>query len=481
MGTKFITQIETGRYPDKNTLYDLFITQNLSRDQICKLYNFSSAVFKKLTSFYNIKKSFNLIKENMDETSLLKYGVECSKVDKTDKLKQTCLQRYGVDNVMKQEGFKLKQQKSLEAHYGVTAPILNQDIKHKIQNTCEVKYGYPSYRTSLLNTDTYQILSNKNKFEEYLQLLNKRVTFKDVAEKLNCSIGVVIKYAHLYNLLSYIQLSANTSSYEQEICDLLKEWGILFERSNRTVLEGLEIDIYCPDYKIGIEFNGDYYHSNLCQTDKKYHFNKSLKASQKGIRLIHIYEYEWNLIKDKIISLLKIAFNCYDEKIYARNCIVKQITNKEAMVLNNKVHLQGHRDAQVTYGLYYKDQLVQLMSFSHTKYNRNIKTDNDWEIIRGCPGSNNIVIGGVSRLFSHFVKDYKPSKVFSYCDFNKFDGRSYEALGMKFIGYTGPDKTWLIDGQGVKRNPSRYKEYKERAEGVIWGAGSKKYEINFDE
>ena len=106
-------------------------------------------------------------------------------------------------------------------------------------------------------------------------------------------------------------------------------------------------------------------------------------------------------------------------------------------MLNEKVHLQGHRNAQITYGLFYKNELVQLMSFSKTKYNRNLKEDNSWEIIRGCPGSNNIVVGGVSKLFNHFIKEHNPTRVFSYCDFNKFDGKSYNAIGMKFIGYTG--------------------------------------------
>lgn len=174
--------------------------------------------------------------------------------------------------------------------------------------------------------------------------------------------------------------------------------------------------------------------------------------------------------------LLNIALGRVEHKIYARQCMIKKITNKEAKALNEAVHLQGHRNAQVTYGLFYKDELVQLMSFSRTKYNRNLKDENSWEIIRGCPGSNNIVIGGVSKLFKHFIDDYKPSFVFSYCDFNKFDGKSYEALGMKFIGYTGPDMKWVLkSGQVVNRKPSKHADLKAKAIAQIFGSGSKKY------
>lgn len=139
--------------------------------------------------------------------------------------------------------------------------------------------------------------------------------------------------------------------------------------------------------------------------------------------------------------------------------------------MNDKVHLQNHRNAKVTYGLFYNDKLVQLMSFSKRKKG----LDTDWEIIRGCPGSNNIVIGGVSKLFKHFVKDYNPTSVFSYCDFNKFNGKSYEELGMKFIGNTGPDLSYIVNGQIYKRQYSNYKNIKDKVDYRIWGAGSKKY------
>lgn len=165
---------------------------------------------------------------------------------------------------------------------------------------------------------------------------------------------------------------------------------------------------------------------------------------------------------------MRISLHKNISRIYARDCEIRQISDKEASVLNNKVHLQNHRKAHITYGLFYNNELVQLMSFSKNKKYQ-------WEIIRGCPGSNNIVIGGVSKLFKHFIRDYTPDEVFSYCDFNKFDGKSYEELGMKFIGYTAPDMKYIIKGKVVNRNPSKYKDIKSSIEARIYGAGSKKY------
>ena len=116
------------------------------------------------------------------------------------------------------------------------------------------------------------------------------------------------------------------------------------------------------------------------------------------------------------------------------------------------------------------------MTFDSTKYNKNITGDNEWEIIRECSASNIIVVGGKNKLFSYFIKQYSPAKVFSYCDFNKFTGKSYLALGMRFIGYSGPDMKWLMpNGQVINRTPNKNKELKEQAQAKLFGCGSLKY------
>lgn len=178
----------------------------------------------------------------------------------------------------------------------------------------------------------------------------------------------------------------------------------------------------------------------------------------------------------KVKDIIKIATGLNVKKIFARNCTVKELDKPEAKNFLEEYHLQGNRPAKVNLGLFYKDELVQLMTFDSTKYNKNLSSQNDWEIIRECSKAGFVVIGGKAKLFKYFVKQYVPTKVFSYCDFNKFTGNSYLKLGMSFIGYSGPDMKWLMpNGQVKNRNPKKNQEFKTQAQAKIFGCGSLKY------
>ena len=420
--------ITTKKAPSVDSLFEYYVTERHSVIDTAMHFNVSVITVLKWLSKNNLSKTPEQIEETKKKTNMGRFGVE----------------------------------------YSFSSP----EVQEHYRKNCIEKYGFDHPISKGAEKST-EILSSEEKFAGFLiDNFDDKPNYTMVARALGCSDNKVKGAVKKNGWEDY--LSMYVSSQEDELQTLLKKFNVDFVTHERKILNGKEIDIYIPSKKIGIEFNGDYWHSDAIKK-KNYHFDKSKLAESKGVRLIHIYEYEWNTMKDKIIQLLKIALGIVDSKIYARKCEIREITNQEAKVLNDKVHLQNHRSAQVTYGLYYHGELVQLMSFSRTHYNRNLKGDKTWEIIRGCPGSNNIVVGGVSKLFSRFIKDYDPDEVFSYCDFNKFNGKSYEAIGMKFVGYTGPDKTYLIDGVAYKRNPSKYKEYKEKAEAVIWGAGSKKY------
>ena len=105
----------------------------------------------------------------------------------------------------------------------------------------------------------------------------------------------------------------------------------------------------------------------------------------------------------------------------------------------------------------------------------------DYEWVRGCPASNNVIIGGTSKLFKYFIKNYNPTSVLCYADWNLFNGNGYKQCGFIFDGYTGPDKFYIQAKPilRINRNPYMYKEFKklvlQKKLWVCYGAGSLRF------
>ena len=49
------------------------------------------------------------------------------------------------------------------------------------------------------------------------------------------------------------------------------------------------------------------------------------------------------------------------------------------------------------------------------------------------------VIGGAGKLFNHFLKEYNPTSLISYCDVRFFDGKVYEKIGMEYSHSANPN------------------------------------------
>lgn len=101
----------------------------------------------------------------------------------------------------------------------------------------------------------------------------------------------------------------NVSKAEKEIFNYIQSLTtFLVDSSNRTAIRPQELDIYIPEKKLAIEFNGTYWHSaELGRCSQDYHFKKWQLCEQKNIKLIQIWEDDYNvnpsLIKEKIKSL----------------------------------------------------------------------------------------------------------------------------------------------------------------------------------
>ena len=101
----------------------------------------------------------------------------------------------------------------------------------------------------------------------------------------------------------------STSKYEDDIADYISTFysGELV-RNFRDTISPYELDLYYPEKKIAVEFNGDYWHSEDFKS-KDYHYNKFKKCFESNIILVNIFESSWNSKKEDILSYLKDLFN----------------------------------------------------------------------------------------------------------------------------------------------------------------------------
>lgn len=85
-------------------------------------------------------------------------------------------------------------------------------------------------------------------------------------------------------------------------------------RNTRNIISPLELDLYYPEKKIAIEFNGDYWHDENHKLSN-YHYNKFKLCANIGIVLVSIFELEWNTYQDDIKLYIKDLFNNIENKL----------------------------------------------------------------------------------------------------------------------------------------------------------------------
>ena len=313
----------------------------------------------------------------------------------------------------------------------------------------------------------FLVWKNKKLFEQYLKDKKEKITIHEISKDLKISFSLIGQYIYKYNLFDYISYNSKNSEQEENLRNFIK--SIYKGKIEKYCLKNSqEIDIYLPDLKLGFEYNGNYWHSELFR-DKNYHLNKTLQAKKEDICLIHIWEYEYR--ENNIKDFIKNKINDKKYIFYGRKCEVKNITTLEYNEFCIKNHIQGKRGAKVKLGLFCKNELVQIMSFGVPRF-----TDKyEWELIRECTKYSCIVIGGEQKIFKYFLKNYSPKSIISYCDFSKFSGNSYLKLGFSLKIINNDFVWWDQKTNSIFwRNPYKNKELSEKCL-KLWKVGQKSF------
>ena len=476
----------------------------------------------------------DLIKENSKKTNLEKWGTEfvLSNNEIREKIKSTNIKKYGYETASKNNLIKEKIILTNIKRWGGKSPMCNQNIKDKSKNTLFKNYGVNNplkseeikdrlKKTNLSRLGVeYPTQSDKVKEKIKNSNLNNWGTIhvwqSDLFRMKNTKIGSELGYI-MYkgdNISKFLcenghEFEINTDNYfsrkrqELPICticypisdvrsiseniiyDFIKE--IYDGEIIQSYRDKYEIDIYLPQLGVGFEYNGLYWHSEE-NKHKRYHLDKTEYFELKGIRIIHIWEDDWNINSDIIKSQIKNIIGL-SKKVYARNTTIKVINSvKIVRDFLNQNHIQGYAPSVLKFGLYYNNDLISVMTFDHFE-GRKKMNDDEWNLNRFCTKKEMVVIGGASKLFNFFLKEISPKRIISYSDRDWSIGNLYNKLGFNLISKSEPDYKYVINNKRVhksnmKKSKIEYKitesEYfKSKNIYRIWDCGKLKFEITF--
>lgn len=121
---------------------ELYYTTH-SRPDTQKYFSLTNKEFTTLLKFYNIHKSQKDIKKLLKQTCIERYGVDnpqkCNTIK--NKTRQTCLDKYGVTCVLKNDNIKNSIAKTNLSRYGTKNVFASKIIKDKIESTVLSRYG----------------------------------------------------------------------------------------------------------------------------------------------------------------------------------------------------------------------------------------------------------------------------------------------------------------------------------------------------
>tara|TARA_R100000664_G_C2758118_1_gene146805 strand:- start:3358 stop:5280 length:1923 start_codon:yes stop_codon:yes gene_type:complete len=361
-----------------------------------------------------------------------------------DKREQTNLLTYGVENPFSAESVKSKIKSTNRIKYGVENPSQAECVKAKKRETFMSNYGVPHYSQNHISANVMSILNSK---ESMVELYNRMGGLR-ASHELGVCDGTIYDYLKKHGIP--IDETVGSSFAEREIADYVKslvgDENVI--TSDRSTLNGKELDIYVPSRNLAIEFNGLFWHSTKFKNPTD-HLDKTRACEKLGIHLIQIFEDEWYNTPEVIKKSIAVRLGAINlNRVYARKCKIVELSNSDVRDFYNNNHVQGAMNASIVYGLEFEDVLVAAMSFKENY--------GYMELTRYATSEH--VIGGFSKLLKHFFK-YNPDceRVVSFADRRWSQGDVYKKNGFKLTKVVRPNYFYVEGNERVRKQYYRHK------------------------
>lgn len=316
-----------------------------------------------------------------------------------EKIISNNLKRYGVEWPAQDPVIKAKVVDTMLEKYGVSHPLQIPEVKARVKQSHQTKYG--------------RFYFNRH---EVMLLASER-------SKETCVRKYGVPYA-LQNksMWEHITSSLNSKSKpEIEISDWLTSMGVTHKCSDFTLLNNMncqdggtrrQIDIYCPEHKLAIEFNGLYWHSEIHKY-RRYHLEKTEACEAQGVQLIHVWEDEWYNKPDVVKGMLAAKLGIKKPSGYARQCYVEEGKKSDILELLASQHIQGTIHSATHY-LLLRDKRDNRVRAVMTFIKRVVKGEQCMELTRFASDG---IHGAFSKLLAYYKEHlWDGVKTFSFGD-----------------------------------------------------------------
>lgn len=423
----------TSFLPENVSLYVryYFVKNGLTAVPLCpscsKPINIPSSFGKKGLPLYHAGKCMKQATEaKRQATNLARYGTIFAL--QAAKIKEKARSNRTSDTIAK--GIETK--RKVDPTYGTKRQARKSATKKLLDNNADVKY----VRELIVPAHVRTLINNP----DWLREQNTLLTMKEIAQTVGVNKTTIQNRFAKYGIEPKQHYR---SILETSVANIITSAGFDVITNTRRILPNrMEVDVYVPDIKLAFEINGQYWHTERNGKDINYHNNKTLAAQSIGVRLIHINEHEWVTKPSIVISRVRNLIGA-SEKIHARKCIIVTLAAAEYREFFTNTHIQGNVNARVCYGLIHEGELVAAMSFGVPRYTSGF----EYELLRYSSSLNTSVVGGASKLYSHFLREHTPQTIITYSDRRWNTGEVYNRLGFTFSHSSRPSYQY-VKGSG---------------------------------
>lgn len=385
------------------------------------------------------------------------------------KSEETNLKNLGTRRPLQSEVCKSKWKATNLERYGAENPMQNLNVQRKAQATCLEVYGNTCYLQSTEGiAKTAALMNEKFGADNYLKSRDRKISCmsdpakinnlmefdKDPADyiakhfdhqptirELRKSIGVSssdaitsrVTKANCTDLVAYVY-----SYMEREIYDAVRSIDpcCIVDRNTHKIITPLELDLYLPEYKLGIECNPTSTHNSSENTygcdpvPADYHKMKADKCDSKDVRLFHIYGSQWTYGKHIVVSMLRDLMNKPLVRISASDCQLQQISEEDRREFLLANYLYGDLESSYCIGLYHEDELVELLVYNNDR------------IVCICHKLNTEVEEGPNTLICKLAEDLSLDTIHAVSHRNTNEDDLFQQLGFTKINILPPSYVW---------------------------------------